>query len=69
MPPEIDQRNLEAFFFSALRARNAFGTGVCLLRMPKCFAEDRFLSLDLATNTSVNRINSLYFYAIKRIMQ
>ena len=69
MPPELDQRNFEAFFFSALRAPTAFGTGVYLLRMPKRFAEDGFLSLDLATNTLINRINSFYFYAIKRIIQ
>ena len=36
--------------------------------MPKVFAEDGFLSLDSATDSLVNRINTFYFYAIKRIM-
>ena len=69
MLPEIDQRNLAAFFFSALRGPIAFETGIYLLRIPKCFAKDGFLSLDLATNSLVNQINSFYFYAIKRIVQ
>ena len=68
MPPEIDHRNLAAFY-SVLRVPVAHVIGVCLSRMPKSFAEDGFLSLDFATNTFINRINSFHFYAIKRIMQ
>ena len=40
--------------------------GVCLSRVPKRFAGDGFWSLDIATNTLVNQINSFYFYAISR---
>ena len=56
-------------FCSILRAPTALVIGVCLSRTPKLFAKDSFLSLDFATNTLINWINSFYFYAIKRIMQ
>ena len=46
MLPKIDQRNLAAFFYSALCASTALVIGVCLSRMPQFFTEDRFLPLD-----------------------
>ena len=61
-------QKISRIFYSALRAPTAHVIGVCLSRMPKLFTEDGFLSLDFATNSLLNRINSFYFYAIKRIM-
>ena len=69
MTPEIDQKNLAAFFYRALRAPTALVIGVHLSRMPNIFAKNEHLSLDFSTNTMLNRINSFYFHAIKRIMQ
>ena len=65
-PPKLDQRFLTAFFYSALPAPIVIVIGVCLSRVPKRFAGDGFWSLDIATNTLVNQINSFYFYAISR---
>ena len=57
-----------SMFYSTIRAPTALVICVCLSRTPK-LCRRRFLSLDFAMNTLVNRINSFYFYAIKRIMQ
>ena len=42
-------------FYSALRAPTALVIGVCLSRMPKLFPEDRYLSLNFAINSVINR--------------
>ena len=62
--------SIEASFHKALIKLTA--SSVCLSRIPTLFAEDEFLSLDFATNTLVNHINSFHFYAIaikQQIMQ